>query len=78
MRTTTMVLLAALSNVLPVKGIIAAEKTERPDMGAYDSDLFRCDTSEAGKTCIRGEVTLVDSKAGRLTVKAKGKDMTWR
>jgi hypothetical protein len=56
--------------------IIAAEKTQRPDMGAYDSDLLRCDKSEAGKTCIRGEVTQVDSIAGRLTVKAKGKDMT--
>jgi Cu/Ag efflux protein CusF len=77
MKTTTRVLLAVLLNVLPVNGIIiGAEKTQRPDMGAFDSDLFRCDTSEAGKTCIRGEVTVVDSKAGRLTVKAKGKDMT--
>jgi hypothetical protein len=77
MKTTTTVLLAALLNVLPVNGIIiAAEQTQRPDMGAYDSDLHRCDPVEAGKTCIRGEVTVVDSKAGRLTVKAKGKDMT--
>jgi Cu/Ag efflux protein CusF len=77
MKTTTTVVLAALLYVLPVNGIIiAAEKTERPDMGAFDSDFFRCDTSEAGKTCIRGEVTGLDSKAGRLTVKAKGKDMT--
>jgi Cu/Ag efflux protein CusF len=77
MKTTTTVVLAALLNILPVNGIIiAAEKTQRPDMGAYDSDLFRCDKSEAGQTCIRGEVTAVDSKAGRLTVKAKGKDMT--
>ena len=76
MKTTT-VLLVALLNVLPANSIIiAAEKTQRPDMGAYDSDLLRCDKSEAGKTCIRGEVTQVDSKAGRLTVKAKGKDMT--
>jgi Cu/Ag efflux protein CusF len=76
MKTTTTVLLSLLT-VLPVNGIIiAAEKTERPDMGAYDSDLFRCDAAEAGKTCIRGEVRGVDSKAGRLTVKAKGKDMT--
>ena len=76
MKTTTTVLLSLLT-VLPVNGIIiAAEKTERPDMGAYDSDLLRCDPVEAGKTCIRGEVTVVDSKAGRLTVKAKGKDMT--
>ena len=77
MKTTTTVLLAALLNVLPLNGIIiAAEKTQRPDMGAFDSDLLRCDPVEAGKTCIRGEVTKVDSKAGRLTVKAKGKDMT--
>ena len=76
MKTTT-VLLVGLLNVLPVNGIIiAAEKTQRPDMGAYDSDLFRCDTYEAGKTCIRGEVRGLDSKAGRLTVKSKGKDMT--
>ena len=77
MKTTTTVLLAALLNVLPVNGIIiAAENTQTPHMGAFDSDLFRCDTFEAGKTCVRGEVTVVDSKAGRLTVKAKGKDMT--
>jgi Cu/Ag efflux protein CusF len=77
MKTTTTVLLAAILSVLPVNGIIiAAEKTQRPDMGAFDSDLLRCDKSEAGKTCIRGEVTGLDSKSGRLTVKAKGKDMT--
>ncbi len=49
MKTTTTVLLAALLNVLPVNSvIIAAEKTQRPDMGAYDSDLLRCDPVEAG------------------------------
>jgi hypothetical protein len=53
---------------------IAAEKKAESDKGQSDPRLFDC-ALPSGKSCTRGEVTVVDTKTGRFTVATRDKQI---
>jgi Cu/Ag efflux protein CusF len=71
-KNASRLLVIAYTFLLVVSGM-AAEKKAGSDK---DSKLFDC-ALDAGKSCIRGEVTVVDSKTGRFTVATKDKQMSF-
>ena len=64
MKNASRLLAVAYTFLLVVPGMGAEKKAESDK----DSKLFDCALFDTGKSCIRGEVTVVDSKTGRFTV----------
>jgi hypothetical protein len=61
-------LLAIAYTLFSAVFVTGAEKKVESAKGPFDSRLFDCAHFDTGKSCIRGEVTVVDSKTGRFTV----------